>query len=177
MTDEKRLFRAIRSARPNEPAATFQYLYAKYKPLVFFVAARYLKDRSEIEDVVQETFVRFFGHAKDVRTSVRSYLAASAKNLALTSLRKSERIVYTDESGLPADLSAEMDFANDGFEALVSDMRRVLAEKDVQIVLLHLVEDLKFGEIAGKLNENARTVKTRYYRALKKYRKERGGVK
>ncbi len=56
--------------------------------MVFFVTARYLKDKAEIEDVVQETFVQFFGHASAVGTSVRSYLTASVKNLALNAITK-----------------------------------------------------------------------------------------
>lgn len=176
MTDEKRLLRAISSNRSNEPTATFQFLYAKYKPLVFFVAAHYLKDRAEIEDVVQETFVRFFSRAKDVHSSVKSYLTACAKNLALTALKKGEKVIYTDESGLSAGDFVREDFTSDGFEALISDMKRILAEQDVQIILLHLLEDLRFEDIAAKLHGNVRSIKTRYYRALKKFRKERGGA-
>ena len=174
MTDEKRLQRAIGSDRQDEPKATFHFLYAKYKPLVFFVVARYLKDREEIEDVVQETFVRFFSHAEDVRSSVKSYLTASAKNLALTVLKRREKVIYTDESDLSADDFVREDFANNEFEALISDMKRVLSAQDIQIILLHLLEDLRFEDIAEKLHANTRTIKTRYYRALKRYRKERG---
>ena len=125
MTDERRLELAVHSVKPDEPKATFQYLYIKYRPLVSFLAARYLRDRADIDDVVQETFVHFFNHAKDVRTSVKSYLTATAKHLAFDLNKKNGK-------------------------------------------------DLTFGDVAKELGQNERTVKTKYYRALKKYKKARG---
>ena len=174
MTDEKRLYSAIRSGKRDEPKATFQYLYTKYKPLVCFITARYLKEKADIEDVVQETFVRFFNHAGDVRTSVRSYLTVCAKNLALDMRKKNGKVVPMDEEGFPSEMPEDID-RNGGFEALIFDMKRVLSEEDIRIILLHLIEDLRFGDIAVKLEQNERTVKTKYYRALKKYRNARGG--
>ncbi len=174
MTDERRLYSAIRSGKRDEPKATFQYLYTKYKPLVCFIAARYIKEKADIEDVVQETFVRFFNHAGDVRTSVRSYLTVCAKNLALDMRKKNGKVVPMDEEGFPSETFGETD-PSGGFEALIEDMKRVLSEEDIRIILLHLIEDLRFGDIAVKLEQNERTVKTKYYRALKKYRNARGG--
>ncbi len=173
MTDERRLISAIRSGKRDEPKATFQYLYAKYKPLVCFIAARYLKERADIEDVVQETFVNFFNHAGDVRTSVKSYLTVSAKNLALDLRKKNGKVVLVDEEGLPSPTFGQTD--SSGFEALIEDMKKVVSEEDIRIILLHLVEDFKFEDIAVKLKQNVKTVKTKYYRALKKYRDARGG--
>ena len=54
MTDEKRLLRAIHSDKRGEPEATFEYLYTKYKPLVRFVVARYVRNRSDIDDISQD---------------------------------------------------------------------------------------------------------------------------
>lgn len=173
MTDERRLISAIRSGKRDEPKATFQYLYSKYKPLVCFIAARYIKEKADIEDVVQETFVRFFNHAGDVRTSVKSYLTVCAKNLALDMRKKNGKVVPMDEEGFSSDMPVGTDPSD--FEALIEDMKRVLSEEDIRIILLHLVEDFKFEDIAVKLKQNVRTIKTKYYRALKKYRNARGG--
>lgn len=174
MTDERRLYSAIRSGKRDEPKATFQYLYTKYKPLVCFIAARYIKEKADIEDVVQETFVNFFNHAESVRTSVKSYLTVIAKNLALDMRKKNGKVVLMDEEGFPSDMPEDID-RNSDFEALIWDMKRVLSEEDLRIILLHLVDDFKFEDIAAKLEQNERTVKTKYYRALKKYRNARGG--
>lgn len=172
MTDEKRLDRAIRSPRKDESKRTFQLLYEKYRPLVSLIAARYLRESVDVEDVVQETFVQFFGHAQNVRTSVKAYLVSTAKNLSLNLLSTRRRVVLSEEV-----VTQEEPPANEGFEALLSDLKRVLSEEDVRIILLRLIEDLTFEEIAARLRQNERTVKTKYYRALKKYRAAGRGEK
>ena len=53
-------------------------------------------------------------------------------------------------------------------------MKLYLTKEDISIILLHLIDDLKFDEIALKFNQNVKSVKTKYYRALKKYQKMKG---
>lgn len=178
MTDERRLFMAIHSEREGEPEVTFQYLYAKYKPLVRFVVAQYIKNALDIEDITQDTFINFFNHVENIHSSIKTYLTVSAKNSAFNFLKKSSKVTYVnvDELSCSTDTFATYDqFANDRFVELINDMKRVVSEESVTIILLHLVEDATFEEIAMKLNQNVKTVKTKYYRALKKYKKMKGG--
>lgn len=177
MTDEKRLFRAIHSARKDEPEVTFQYLYKKYKPLVRFVVAQYIINALDIEDITQETFINFFNHVERINSSIKTYLTVSAKNIAFNFLKKNQKFSYVDTDEIPNlnDGFSTGDYLlNDRFDELIRDMKRVLSEEDVNIILLHLVDDVKFGEIALKLNQNEKTIKTKYYRALKKYKKMKG---
>ena len=177
ITDEKRLLRAIQSERQEEPEVTFQYLYTKYKSLVCFIVAQYVRNESDIEDITQETFINFFNHVENIHSSIKSYLTVSAKNIAFNFVKKNARLNYvdTDElSNLYNDSPNGDYFANDRFDELVNDMKRVLSEEDVKIILLHLIDDVKFEEIALQLNQNEKTVKTKYYRALKKYKKMKG---
>ena len=177
MTDEKRLLRAIKSERKDEPEVTFQYLYTKYKPLVRFIVARYVRNRADIEDLTQETFINFFNHAERIHTSIKTYLTVSAKNAAFNFLKKNMVISCADIdelSYLHEDFSTGNRLANDRFDELITDMKSVLSEEDVNIILLHLVDDIKFDDIALQLNQNVKTVKSKYYRALKKYKKVKG---
>ena len=172
MTDEKRLFRALQSEKKEEPESTFQYLYTKYKPLLRFIAAQYIKDEGDIEDIVQETFINFFNRVESVHTSIKSYLTASAKNIAFNFIKKHAKTDYVDpdELSLLHDSSLCDHWANVRFDELIRDMKKVLAEEDVKIILLHLIDDVNFEKIALKLNQNVKTIKTKYYRALKKYK-------
>lgn len=169
MTDERRLAFALRSGSRKEPKATFQYLFERYQPLVAFIAARYLKNRADIEDAVQETFVNFFSHAEGVRVSVKSYLAASAKNISLRILKRSGEADLGDPDEFAAPPSDAL--AGEEFRELLAEMRRALPEKDVRTILMHLVDDMTFSEIARRCGEKEKTVKTRYYRALKKFQR------
>ena len=178
MTDEKRLLRAIQSDRKEEPEVTFQYLYTKYKPLVSFVVAQFVRNKSDIEDITQETFINFFNHVESINSSIKTYLTVCAKNIAFNFLKKNQKLSYVDADELSnSDDNSLIDyFPNARFDELIRDMKSVLSEEDVKIILLHLVDDLKFDDIALRFNQNVKTVKTKYYRALKKYKKIRGGM-
>lgn len=76
-----------------------------------------------------------------------------------------EKISYVQE---------DASLRDDGFNALVNDMKKVISHEDINIILLHLIDDLTFVEIAMKLNQNEKTIKTKYYRALKKYKRIKG---
>ena len=178
MTDEKRLLRAIQSDRKEEPEVTFQYLYTKYKPLVSFVVAQFVRNKSDIEDITQETFINFFNHVESINSSIKTYLTVCAKNIAFNFLKKNQKLSYVDADEISnLDDNSLIDyFPNARFDELIRDMKSVLSEEDVKIILLHLVDDLKFDDIALRFNQNVKTVKTKYYRALKKYKKIRGGM-
>ena len=63
---------------------------------------------------------------------------------------------------------------NDNYIELIENMKLYLTKEDITIILLHLIDDLKFDDIALKLNRKVKTIKTKYYRALKKYQKMKG---
>ena len=174
MTDEKRLFKALHSGKKEEPEVTFQFIYNKYKPLVTFVVAQYIKNESDIDDIVQETFINFFNNIEKVQSSIKTYLTVSCKNIAFNFLKRNKNINYINFDDITyLDVEHEH-LANDRLINLLSDMKRVISEEDIKIILLHLANDLKFDEIALKLNQNVKTIKTKYYRALKKYKKIKG---
>ena len=74
MTDEKRLFKALHSGKKEEPEVTFQFIYNKYKPLVTFVVAQYIKNESDIDDIVQETFINFFNNIEKVSFLIEIFI-------------------------------------------------------------------------------------------------------
>ena len=94
MTDEKRLFRAIHSKRKEEPEATFNYIYVKYKPLVTFIVTQYIKNDADVEDIVQDSFIEFFKGVEHLRSTIKSYLTTASKHNALDFLKKNKKGVF-----------------------------------------------------------------------------------
>ncbi|MCH5172012.1 MAG: sigma-70 family RNA polymerase sigma factor [Erysipelotrichales bacterium] len=178
MTDETRLFRALNSNRIEELDVTFKYFYQKYKPLLIFVTAQYIKSKSDIEDIVQDTFVDFFNNVDKIHTSIKSFLTTSCRNKALDFLKKQKNIDYFDIENIIylQDLNnvSEANFyVNDNLIQIIEDMDKTLSKEEITIVFLHLIYDFKFQEIALKLKQNTMTIKSKYYRALKKYKKSK----
>lgn len=179
MTDEKRLFIAIHSNKKEEPETTFVYIYNKYKPLLVFIASQYVKDIYDIDDVVQETFIKFFNNVENIQTTIKSYLSVSCKNTALDLLKKNKFFSYVDEEKLYSyvddnELVLDNLISNERYNAILKDMKTILTQEDINIILLHLINNLTFDEIALKLNQNVNAIKAKYYRAIKKYKKKRG---
>ena len=176
MTDEKRLFRAIHYNLDNEPEQTFSYLYEKYKPLLMFIASRYIKNEVDIEDIVHNTFVEFFNNINNIHTTIKSYLSVCCKTNALDYIRAKGKVIYVETEKLSyiVDETIKIYDCNDNYIELIENMKLYLTKEDITIILLHLIDDLKFDDIALKLNQKVKTIKTKYYRALKKYQKMKG---
>ena len=150
MTDEKRLFRAIHYNLDNEPEETFSYIYEKYKPLLMFIASRYIKNEADIEDIVHNTFVEFFNNLDNIHTTIKSYLSVCCKTNALDYLRSKGKVIYVETEKLSylVDETTTYDDSNDKYKELIKDMKLYLTKEDITIILLHLIDDLKFDDIA-----------------------------
>ena len=170
MTDEKRLKNAIYSGKEEKIHEVFNQMYDKYKPLVVFVAAKYLKSTDDIDDVVQDTFISFFNKIKDIDSNIKAYLTVIVKNKAIDFIRKNKRIEYVDIEDLDYYNNDEYykKISNESFIAYLDEIKRIVGEEDANIIIMYLVDGMSFSDIGIRLNMNMKSIKTRYYRALKK---------
>lgn len=174
MTDEKRLFKAIQSNRQDLIDETFNYLYDKYKPLVVFIASKFLKISEDIKDIVQDTFIEMFKNAENIHTSIKGYLCTACKHNALRLLQKQKRVELVDIEDLDATQVTIDNNPSDAYNTLISDMKLYLTPEEIKIIIFHLIDNCKFNDLALKLNQNVNAIKATYYRALKKYQKMKG---
>ena len=176
MTDEKMLKNAVKSCNKDRIEEVFNYLYDKYKPLVIFVASKYIKRIDDIDDIVQDTFISFFNNISFIKTNIKSYLTTIAKNKAIDFIRKNQRIDFVDDIELDNYSEDRQLLCNDTFKELIDKLNKVLGKEDADIIIMHLVDDLKFDEIGLKYNQKVKTIKTRYYRALKKFKERNNKI-
>ena len=87
----------IAGVRKGE-AAAFEKLMRRYNQRLFRAARSVLRDDSEAEDVVQETFVRAYRHLADFeeRSSLATWLTKIAVHEALARIRRSRRFGSLD---------------------------------------------------------------------------------
>ena len=170
MTDEKLLFMALRSNDLNKINYIFEQLYKKYKPYVAFVSANYLKDTNDIDDIIQEVFMEFFENANKVKNSIKTYLSILAKNRSIDLYRKKQKIIINDSLINFNDI-LDYDYRHECLKDIIKDLKASLREIEVKIILLHLLEVKTFNEISKIVSMKEKTVKTCYYRALKKIKK------
>ncbi len=164
---------AVSSARPR----SFDAEVLPHLDLLYRMALRYAGgDRSQAEDLVQETMLKAFRawHSYQPGTSARAWLVAILRNTFLNSLRRQRR--ETPAADLSRDAldslharMAEADPEGEFFDRIVDD--RVLEALDRlptdfrEVVQLSDVEGLPYAEIAQALAIPVGTVKSRLFRA------------
>ncbi len=154
-------------------------LFKRYlKPTYYFIY-RYVANKEEAEDVIQETFVKVWKNLKkfDQKKSFKTWVFSIAKNTALDFLKKKKAIPFSsfeDEEGQnpvldalrdPGPISSELIAEKEAADLLYKNIDN-LSPKYREVLLLRLDNQLVFREIAAILKEPLHTVKSRYRRAL-----------
>ncbi len=166
---EKELFEQLRTGDVN----AFEMLFKNfYNPLCSY-AFTILGDRDEAEDTVQRTMTRLWeGHrALDVQAG-KAYLYTSVRNAAFNQIKhRKVRLKHVQEESHDASFSTItestiplQDRINEALQKLPTQCRVVFE--------MSRFEELKYAEIAEKLNISVKTVENQISKALKIMRAE-----
>ncbi|MEN0003114.1 MAG: RNA polymerase sigma-70 factor [Bacteroidota bacterium] len=137
---------------------------------------RFIPDRSLVEDLAQEVFVRFWEKRAtiQVHSSIAAYLRKMAVNEALAHLRK--RKGYTEEltpqHSTETDYSAEEQFLHSELEQTVHQAIATLPPRCGLVFKMSRFEDLSYKEIAAQLDISVKTVENQMGKALKLLREQ-----
>lgn len=173
MTEEKKLYKIIKRGSKEEIDEIFNYIYDKYKPLLIFIASKYLSNKFDVMDVVQDTFVEFFNNAYKEHKNIKYLLTITCKHNALDFIRKNKRINLMDSETLESSVEDEIK-PNYTYVEITSDLRNTLSAIEYEIMMKHIIEGYQFNEIAKMKNINISSVKSIYYRSIEKYKKKKG---
>jgi RNA polymerase sigma-70 factor (ECF subfamily) len=139
---------------------------------------QYLQDQSEVEDMVQESFISFWEKRKDFDhiNAVKSFLYTSVRNKCLNQL-KHKAVMKKHESSLVYEIETDHSFAGqvieeEAFNQLFTEIK-ALPESAREIMILAL-NGLKNQEIADELNISINTVKTQKKIAYSKLKDKLG---
>ena len=136
---------------------------------------RYLARQADIDDVVQDVFVRAFEaeQKREIR-SPKSYLFKIAKHMALNEARRKSRqlMVYMGDM---ADLDV-IDSKLYGYEALDMEERLTVMNKLItdlppqcqRVLVLRKIYGFSHKEVAGKLNISVKTVEKHLTKGLQR---------
>ena len=168
----------VARARNRDEAAIRSIIQANNRRL-YRLARGILRNDSEAEDVVQETYVRAFTHLDSFRgdSSLSTWLSRIAMNEALGRLRGKQPAVELDSlpSGaieaqiiqfpLAAPIDPEKTMAQREIQHVVEHAIDELPEPFRLVFMTRVVEGMNVEETAEILNLKPETVKTRLHRA------------
>jgi len=156
--------------------STFESLFhSEFKRLCFF-ALQYTKDYDTAREITQEAFISLWEKRESIDLSkpVKTYLSITVRNKCLNYLRDSKKFnkEILDMEGLLSDKTYEQ--PDRLVEAEIRDkIERAIDELPVkcrEIFVLNRHENLKYKEIAIRLEIYVKTVETQMSRALQHMR-------
>jgi len=155
----------------NEQA--FEQLFRSQYPILCGYARKYLDDTDQAEEVVQEMFFNFW-QKKDqleINISVEAYLFRSVRNSCLNYL-KHLKIREEHRLATAHEIRQKEQSIHDNVEALelqekIESVIAKLPPERQKIFKMSRYEELKYKEIAEKLNLSIKTVEVQMSKALK----------
>ncbi len=150
----------------------FDEFYNSTKKNVFFSLAAIIKDRDVIDDLMQDTYVKFLENINKYKsTSINAYLSTMAHNIAINYYNKEKRLVHDEE--IIDYQQAETKTTNYQYIEVL-EILKTLDDTSREIVILHTINDLKFKEIAKIVDKPIGTVLWIYNKAIKELQKKVG---
>lgn len=153
--------------------SAFTHIYALYSEKIYRLAYKFLKDKEQSEEIVQETFINLWLSRQklDAAGNIWLYLFVIAKRLSLNMLRQSARAVHLSDAALPV----VMEMHNGTEEEVLAHDLEQYTEKIIQklprqqqlVFKLSRVDGLSHKEIAEQLHISQNTVKNHMVEALK----------
>lgn len=167
-----------RANRGDEEA--FLVLYRGHRDTVFRFAYRLLGSVEAAEDITQDCFLSALKHPErfdERRASLRTYLCAAARNLAMKHFRRAGREIAIEET--PGDFvygraAPEQPLSKLLDEESSETVRRAVAELPPlqrEALVLFEYEDFTLVEIAAITGADTGTIKARLYRARERLRR------
>jgi RNA polymerase sigma-70 factor (ECF subfamily) len=169
--------RALIAACQSGDWSGYGQLVERYRRLVWAAVDAVLDDPSQVEDVVQEVFVRVYEklHLFGFRSSFSSWLWKLARNHALHQRRKIQRRPWFSLQAKAAGEgpqwqpagagSPQADYINAARENVVGTMLRELPEEYRSVLNLYYLGDKTYEDIAALTGLPLNTVRTRLRRA------------
>jgi RNA polymerase sigma factor (sigma-70 family) len=157
----------IERCKKGEASAQLM-LYKKYSKAMYNIALRFLNNKMDAEDILQESFITAFEKLVELSShnAFGYWLKRIVINNCITHIRN-KRLVFDDideHTSLERPDEEEPDFRID--PAIVHNSIKGLPPGGRTIMVLHALEGYKHREIAEMLGISESTCKSQYRRAL-----------
>lgn len=167
----------ILAARLREGSReAFDELYKKYKNLAVHTAYLITGNLADSEDVVQETFVKVWIHARELHndSGFKSWMMQILARTAYRTAKKSRREIpddcVTDRMKASEEVSSLDKVIQTEEAEMIMDAVRTLPVKLRTVIVLYYYDSFSVKEIAGMLGVMEGTVKSRLHTARQRIR-------
>ncbi len=183
---DTQLTQLVKRARDGNRLA-FDQLIDRYQGDIYRMIYYRIRVRMDAEDLTQDVFIRAYRSISRLREPARfrSWLYTIAVNRVNDYLRKKRvRSIFksTDEGTDIQPVATDDQEAPEALEQVlkkdfwrqVGRIAKKLSKMEREVFMLRFMDSLNIAEIAQILKKSESTVKTHLYRALAKFKKEKG---
>lgn len=152
--------------------ASFEQFYNSTVSVVYYKVLSYVKNEEIAKDITQDVYFDFYKNMQSVYndTACLQFLFIIAKNKSLDYLKHYKDNVEYNDNILSNLYKSQDDIDNiDLIIKIIKDKIKIKSQ-DIDLILLHVVNDYTFDEISLMLDMKLNTCMTRYNRAMKKIR-------
>lgn len=154
--------------KSNDMSA-FDELYELTKKTVFYNIYSVTQNHMASEDIMQETYIKMLENLHKIKDNINpiGYLLKISKNLAIDYVRKYKKEVFLDQyenEAVYGSVEEKIDYS----DHLIIEMKKILNETELQVVLLHVLNEMTHKEIAEALKKPIGTITWTYNQAIKK---------
>ncbi len=148
--------------------SVFDVIYHETKSVVYYTILGIVKDKSLAEDIMQETYLKSLEkiHSFKPRYSFGSWLVTIARNMAFNEYNRRKRELSYDPNEDEYIFGQEESSSEK--ELLVREMLEYLDETEREVIVMHILGDMKHREIAETLKKPLGTVTWIYNKAINK---------
>jgi RNA polymerase sigma factor (sigma-70 family) len=158
---------ALVKAAQQDDRAAYRQLYDHYLPLIYARVCA-LVPLSDAEDVTQEIFLSVARsiHGFRSRSTLSTWMGSIVGRRVVDYYRRAARQVPQVPLADDCDVPAEANPGSLEDELVVKQVLYSLPEHQREVILLRLVEELPFKEVASRLGIKVGAAKVRFYRAI-----------
>jgi RNA polymerase sigma-70 factor (ECF subfamily) len=144
-------------------------LYNHYGSMLLAVCMRYVADKSEAEDILQDSFLKILKNIREFtgKGHFENWMKKIVVNTAITHFHREKKHYYHDDIVDISDIELQYSLSPDKeFDA--KELQQLIAKmpEGYRIIFsLYAIEGFKHREIAEKLNIEESTSKTQFLRA------------
>ena len=155
---------AIISKLRHRDKKAFEEVYNAYYKLVFYIAFNITKDEQLSLDIMQDTFVNLMSNIENYFDNgrLKQYITTIAGNLSRNALKKKDnQNALLDDNKITA-----YSYEDNTKAEILATLDKYLSPEEKNIVILKVLFDYTFNEIAYETNTTIGVVQSTYYRAM-----------
>ncbi len=139
----------------------FDCIYEETKKYVYLSIYTYVKNQMTIDDLMQDTYMKAIDNLKSYKigTNFYAWISMIARNTAINYYNKNKRVDIVEEY-----IGGE----NPNNDSLVSFALNILDGLERDIVIYHIVLNMKFDDISKIIDKPLGTIYSIYKKAIKK---------